>query len=292
MPSEHSRRTVLQAGTVMVGTLVAGCTSTTTSRPTQTTTDSSQTTVQTATPFDDSGTFATTPDGPKSYPDRPNGLTRENVSAYVQAFEYARVYNSLHESDAETVSVDCMSVYDTSAQGGHYALATCTGYANYADGVHADHGQLPAVYFVSDGLTVRVEDLDHRYRSYKDVFSSEESSDNVEVPGEGSSAGYRVYNMDTVEHTLSVTVDFLGGVTPVEAFTTEYTIAPTSGVLQESVTYRRGEYRITAQLATGHQTTARWKVTDHGDYGQLETSIIVDPAGELAIREPSFDKLD
>jgi hypothetical protein len=275
-----SRRTVLQTGLVTCSTYLAGCASPTTDKN-----------VRTTASYDDSGTFGETPDGPKSYPDRPDSLSPETISSYVREFEYARVYNSLYESDAETVSVDCTGMYDTAARGGHYALAACTGYANYADGVHADHGQRPAVYFVADGLTIRIERLDNRHRNYKDVFSAEEPGENVEQPGEGSSAGYRVYNMDTNAHELSVTVDFLGGLTPAEAFSTEYTLAPTSGILQDSVTYRRGEYRITADLANGSSTSTQWTVTKDEDYGRHKTSIIVDPAGELTIRKPPFGKV-
>jgi len=275
-----SRRTVLQTGLVTCSTYLAGCAAPTTDNNTRTPAS-----------YTDSGTFGETPDGPKSYPNRPDSLNPETISSYVREFEYARVYNSLHESNAETVSVGCTGVYDTAAHDGHYALAACGGYANYADGAHADHGQRPAVYFVGDGLTVRVERLDNRHRNYKDVFSAEEPDENVEQPGEGSSAGYRVYNLDTNAHELSVTVDFLGGLTPAEAFSTEYTLAPTSGILQDSVTYRRGEYRITAELANGSSTATRWTVTKDENYGWGETSIIVDPAGGLTIRKPPFGKV-
>ncbi|MDQ2074733.1 hypothetical protein RBH20_19585 [Haloarcula sp. H-GB4] len=275
-----SRRTVLQTGLVTFSTYLAGCTSPITDKN-----------ARTPVSYDDSGTFGETPDGPKSYPDRPDSLSPETISSYVREFEYARVYNSLHESDAETVSVDCTGVYDTGARGGHYALAACTGYANYADGGHADHGQGPAVYFVGDRLTVRIEDLDSRHRDYKDVFSAEEPGENVEQPGEGSSTGYRVYNLDTNAHELSVIVDFLGAFTPAEAFSTEYTLGPTSGILQDSVTYRRGEYRITAELANGSSASTQWTVTKDDDYGRHKTSIIVDPAGKLTIRKPPFSKV-
>lgn len=296
MPSTPSRRAVLRATLLGLGSGVAGCVSSGADEATQTTAPATGTTdtpsrTATTTPTEASGTFADTPAGPEPYPDRPADPTREAVLSYVQTFEHAIVYNSLHEPDAETISVDCTAEYDVEADGGHYALATCTGYANYADDVHADWGQLPAVYYVSDDATIRVEELDDRYRHYTEVFASDDPDENVEQPGEGRWAGYRVYNMDTDHHELSVTVDFLGGFTPVEAFATEYALGPRAGILQESVTYRRGAYRITARLEDGTQATYRWTVTDDEDYGQFETSIFVTPTGGLTIREPAFDRL-
>ena len=62
-------------------------------------------------------------------------------------------------------------------------------------------------------------------------------------------------------------------------------------LLQDSVTYRRGEYRITAELTNKFQTSTQWTVTKDENYGRQETSIVVDPAGKLTIRKPPFGKL-
>ncbi|WP_158059034.1 hypothetical protein [Halorussus halophilus] len=293
MVPKRSRRSVLQTGSVLASAVVAGCTSSSTGDSTQTTSESRHSATTTRRPetvVEESGTYATTPSGPKQYPDRPAELTENAVASYVKQFEHAIVYNSLHESDAETVSADCTSVYEMAGHGGHYALATCTGSARYSDGVYADHGQLPSFYYVSDELTVRVEDLSDRYGNCENVFASENASENVEQPCEGRTAGYRVYNLDTETHTLSVTVEFLGDETPTEMFSAEYSLGSVSGILQESVTYRRGEYRITATLGSGVQTTSRWTVGGAG-YGRYETSLVVSPAGGVSIRKPPFASL-
>lgn len=285
MPPAPSRRTFLRAGSLAIGTIVAGCATTTPADTDRTTT------TRPAATIDDTGTYATAPDGPEDYPDRPEELGRSSVTAYTRSYEHARVYNSLHESDAETVSVHCEATYDTAADGGHYALATCGGYADYADGIHADHGQLPAVYFVSDGLTVRVEEVPLQVRNFEEVFASNDPGENVQQPGEGSPTGYRVYNVDPSEHVLSVAVEFLGGDDPVEVFSTEHRLPAASGLQQGSVTFRAGEYRIAARLDEGRRTSARWTVEAGEAYRRRYTSIVVAPTGRLSIRRPAFDEL-
>lgn len=287
MPSPLPRRPVLRwAAVALAGG--GGCTG-----PVGTT-DRSDAPPPTAPPTStppDARTYADVPAGPEQYPERPADPTPDAVRSYARSFEHAAAYNTLYEADAETVSVDCEAVHDGAADGGHYALATCTGFASYADGVHADWGQVPALYYVAGDLTVRVERLRDRHRSFEDVFAAENPAANVEQPGEGRSAGFRVYNLDTESHAVSVSVSFRGGPSPRPVFASEYHIDPAAGVLQGSVTYRRGEYRIEARVAGGGRTTARWTVEAGPGYGEQWTSVVVAPTGRVSVRRPAFGEL-
>jgi hypothetical protein len=295
MPSTPTRRAVLRSAAVALGGVAAGCVAPSGggadgSAATASESATGRQTTAEPTPTPDTGTYADAPSGPEPYPDRPSSPTVESVRQYAKYFEYARAYNKLHEPDAEEVNVEASAAYDVAGDGGHYAVAKCTGYANYEDGLHADWGQLPALYFVTENLTVRVADLDHEYRNYEEVFAADDPAENVEQPGEGRSSGYRVYNLDPESHDLSVTVEFLGGSSPVEAFATDYDLGPASGLTQESVTYRRGEYRLSAELASGARTEARWTV-DEESYARYRTAVVVSPTGSLSVRRLSFDDL-
>ena len=125
-------------------------TQTSSSSPTLTATSTS-----TRTPTPARGTYADAPEGPKSYPERPEEVTRKSALKYARAFETARTYNTLYEPDQEHISIDCTVKFDTATHGGQYIVAACTGWADYADEVHADWGQAPALYFIRPDLTVR-----------------------------------------------------------------------------------------------------------------------------------------
>lgn len=240
------------------------------------------------------GTYADSPDGPEPYPERPDDLTPASVRRYVKSYEFARTTNVLHEPDVEELSVRSRAVYDTSGQGGHYALAACRGYANYADGVHADWGQLPALFFVGPQLTVRVEHLDDHYFDCNDVFAADDPEENIAGVCEGGTASYRVYNLHPEEHVVSVTVEFLGdgdlasALTSTVALERTYRMGPATALRQESVTYRRGTYRLTAAIEGGPETTYQWELQHEPTHDDPPVSVVVTPVGGVAVRRPPF----
>lgn len=306
MPSTDRRRFVQTAGGSLLAFL-AGCTSaapggqSATETPTQT-----PTRTPTAT-----GTYGDLPTGPESYPDRPTDFTPETVRAYVHDVEHARTHNTLYEPDMTDISLQCQTASDRAAHGGYYAFASCSGYANYPE-AHADWGQAPAWYFVSPELTVRVSDYDSQYFHCTDVFASEDPGENFAEVCEGGDAAYRVYNMHTESHTVSVTVEFLGADGANETKETkettevketneaneagrtvlerEYTLAPTAGVEQGSVTYRSGTYRLTASLDE-LEATYWWELQSEPTYEDPPLVVLVTPAGGLTIRRVPFQRV-
>lgn len=291
-----SRRRILQS----VGLLAAGagCTgrnrteSGTSEEPTATT---EPTAAATPTPLP-TGTFASMPDGPTDYPDRPDELTRETVTAYAREFEYVRTENALYEPNIEEHNVESQAIYDTASVGGHYAIATASGYANYSDGVHADWGQRPAFYFLAPGLTVRIEDLADQYGHCTDVFAAEDPEKNFAKVCEGGDAAYRVYNFRPDVRDLTVTVEFLGAdgkqtANPTPVLEREYGLRGTFGLKQGSVTYRRGVYRLTATLGDGTETTYRWELFSEPTYEDPPVSVIIDARSGLQVRRPPFPEL-
>jgi hypothetical protein len=290
-----SRRHLLQRVGAGLIAGVAGCTA----RPADDPSPEPTETEPTATPTPvllPTGTYANKPDGPTDYPERPDQLTRETVVEYAKQFEYARTKNVLHEPNIEESSVESKAIYDTASAGGHYAIATASGYANYSDGVHADWGQLPAFYFLAPELTVRIEDLADQYFHCTDVFAAEDPEKNFAEVCEGGDASYRVYNFRPEFRDLTVTVEFLGEdgdqtADPTPVLEREYGLRGTFGLKQGSVTYRRGVYRLTATLDDGTETAYRWELFSEPTYEDPPVSVIIDARGDLRVRRPPFPEL-
>lgn len=289
MTQRIDRRTALSAGTIALVGSFGGCLD---SADESEQSIASPTSTETPVPTPaETGTYAVVPDGPKQYPDRPTSTDRDAALGFAREFERVHVHNSLHESDIEDLYADSTTAYDVEAHGGHYVLATGSGYANYADGVHADWGQAPAIYFVSPDLAVRAEDLDSRYFDCEEVFAAESPEENFAGTCSGDDASYRAYNLHPSTRTLTVTVDFLAGDEVVSVLQREYDLATGTGVLQESVTYRRGTYRVTASLPGGPSTTAEWTLESAPAYDDPPLTVIVTPVDDVRIRRPPFPAL-
>lgn len=240
---------------------------------------------------DQTGTYASQPAGPERYPDRPGELTRDAAVAYVEEFERVRTYNALHEADVEEIHADSRTVYDTAAHGGHHVLASGSGYANYADGVHADWGQSPALYFVGPSLTVRAADYDDHYFHCSEVFAADDPAENFADACEGDDATYRAYNLHPTPHSLSVTVSLLGDGSPTTVLERRYDLGTTDGLKQGSVTRRRGTYRLTASLDSGPATSYRWTIRSAPTYEDPPVTVLVTPAGAVTVRRPPFPEV-
>ena len=201
-------------------------------------------------------TVADPPDGPEPYPDRPARDASDAAVAFVRAFEYAQGYNLLHESDAETISVNAQAKHVRSvAAGGHYVLGSRGGYANYADGVHADLGTTPRLYFVSPGYAVRVPHPDDRLRNCERVDAATDTADNFATECSGDDARYAVVNL--APETREVTVTVPGSETGETVTDESYRLVPGRAVVFDGVTRRRGRYRLTA-TTDDRETTAEW----------------------------------
>ncbi|MFC6976231.1 hypothetical protein ACFQL1_18545 [Halomicroarcula sp. GCM10025709] len=286
MDTPLTRRRFLRTGAAGAVLSLAGCRSATDGRGDAGEATSESTPTPVPTP-DETGTYAPTPSGPEPYPNRPTEPDREAAVEFARAFERTRAYNKLHAENVEDISVEGAAGHDRAAHGGHYVLATATGYANYADDVHADWGQLPVLYFVSPGLVVRPGDYRDRSFDCSEVFASEDSAENFATPCEGQWASYRVHNFDTATHQLTVSVALTtdGGSSPV--LDREYTVEPTGSVQQESVTYRRGTYRVRAETASGATATADWRLDGSPEF-QRPLTVLLTPVGDLRIRRVPF----
>lgn len=287
MPSIDRRRFVSSVGGLVC--LLAGCTS---APPGE-----SSTPTRTPTPIPTpthTGTYGDFVEGPTSYPDRPSDLSESTARSYVHDAEHARTHNRLYEPDASEISVDCKTKYDTEAHGGHYVLASCSGYANYPE-AHADWGQVPALYFVSSDLTVRAGDYDSQHFHCTDVFASSDPDENFAEVCEGGDAAYRAYNLHPEPHTVSVTVEFSGGGGAAETNETvlerEYTLAPAAGVEQGSVTYREGIYLLRVTLDTGAEAMFHWDLRGESPADGPPVTVLVTPAGGLDIRTVPFHEV-
>lgn len=288
-----SRRSLLRGASIALATGSAGCFAG--HGPVGAGTTASPTVAPPSATPPEPGTYADVPSGPEPYPERPADPTPKAVRSYVRSFEHAAVYNAIHEEtdygDVTEVSLNCEAVHDVAADGGHYALASCVGFANYETGVHADWGPRPALYYVGGDLTVRAGHPDRRDRPPGVAFAADDPSGNVVQPDEGQSAGFRVYNLDTRAHAVSVSVAYRGGLWPEEVFAAEYRLGAASGVRQAGVTYRRGEYRLRVRVDGSSATTARWTVDGGDGYGDQWTAVLVAPTGAVSVRRPAFGEL-
>ncbi|MEZ3145698.1 hypothetical protein [Halobaculum sp. MBLA0143] len=221
------------------------------------TTDGSETT-ETASPAPSlpERTLADPPEGPESYPDRPDGDGPGAAVAFVRQFEHAQGYNVLHEPDAESISVQPAAEHVRSVEpGGHYVLGRRSGYANYADGVHADLGSAPRLYFVSPRYVVRVGEEDDRLRDCTTVPAADDPADNFAAKCSGDDARYAVVNLapETREMVVEVSRADTGATVGRES----YRLVPGRLVVFDGVTRRRGRYRLTV-TAGDRETTAAW----------------------------------
>lgn len=271
VPADTTRRRLLAA----LATLPAGCATrgeggddssvdatAETSGPTATTesTEPSEST-ETPTPAPlPARTLADPPDGPEPYPDRPTRDDADAAVAFAKQFEYAQGYNLLHEPDAETISVDAQARHVRAvAAGGHYVLGSRGGYANYADGVHADLGTSPRLFFVSPQYAVRVSHPDDRLRNCEKVDAADDTADNFAAECSGDDARYAVVNLAPETRELDVTVTRSD---TDETVTSEsYRLVPGRAVVFDGVTRRRGLYRL-AVTAGDRETTAEWNLRD------------------------------
>lgn len=171
-----SRRRVLRLSGVGLAASLAGCASgvldeesstsgtTTTESTSRTTTDSATTDDPTthAMGVETSLPEGTTefPDGPKSWPERPDDLAAERVREYVTAFEYRWVYNRLYRDETTAVHAECGVDSVTEYGLGYRVVVWCSAWANTdtEEGtMHADYFKQYATYFVGADSTVRKE---------------------------------------------------------------------------------------------------------------------------------------
>ena len=297
MSPRTTRRALLRAGSLTLLGASAGCLGRdapeTDGPPTETRTATetrSPTATERPTPTA-TGVYASQPDGPEPYPERPDDATPDAAVEYAKAFERARVHNSLHEPDVEDLSARGTAAHDTTRPGGHYVVATGGGYANYADDLHADWGQLPALFFVSPALVVRVAEFEDHYFHCTDVFASDDESENFGRKCEGEHAEYRVYNVHPEPHDLSVTVEYLGDDGPTTVLEREYSVSYDRGVQQGSVTRRKGAYRLTASIPDGPALTHEWDLTLAPLERDSPLSVLVTPSGGLRVHRPPFGNI-
>ncbi|WP_276272599.1 hypothetical protein [Haloarcula litorea] len=237
------------------------------------------------------GTFADRPSGPKMYPEPPAEVTADAAVAFAEEFEAARVHNSLHEPDVTDLSARGTAAHDTAAHRGHYVVATGGGYANYEDGVHADWGQLPALYFVGPGLVVRTAELADRVRDCEDVYAAPERAGNFAPACEGDDASYRAYCLHPEPRELTVTVEWPGEDGATTVLERTHTVGYDRGVEQLGVTRRSGTHRVTASLADGPTATHEWDLaTGPPEYGPPLT-VLVTPTGGLRFHRPAFPEV-
>lgn len=296
VPADTTRRRLLAA----LATLSAGCATrgeggddssvdatAETSGPTATTESTEPSETPTPAPLPER-TVADPPDGPEPYPDRPARDASDAAVTFVRQFEYAQGYNRLHESDAETISVDAQARHvRTVAAGGHYVLGSRGGYANYADGVHADLGTGPRLFFVSPEYVVRVPRSDNRLRNCENVDAADDATDNFATECSGDDARYAVVNLAPETREIDVTVsrvetsETASRAGSGETVTDEsYRLVPGRTVVFDGVTRRRGLYRLTV-TAGGRETTAEWDLRNGP--GERPPTVVSTPRRRLTV---------
>jgi hypothetical protein len=287
-----TRREILLGASITLGGTLSGCLSGTKSaRSTDSQSETSSPKPTTTATRPPAGTYADAPDGPEPYPSRPGDVNPGAATEYARQFEHARTTNVLYDTDVEDLHVDCRAVYDTAAPHGHYVLATCTGYANYADDVHADWGQQPALYFVGSDVTIRAGSYESEYSDCEDVFASSNPAENFAERCSGQSASYRASNVSQSQHSLTVTVEFRSETGTVPVLERTYSLDATTGVRQESVTYRRGTYRLTAVLENGSTATFDWQIRSEPVWDDPPVTVLVTPTADVVIRRVPFHEL-
>lgn len=192
------------------------------------------------------------PDGPEEPPDPPAEITAESVVAYVESFEYAHAYNTLHCRDLRDISVSAAARPKLVTDHGVYAVASARGYAECVTDrgtVSADLGSEPHAYAVGDDYVVRIGDTNATVTRGRDRAYG---SDDYET----RSAGLVVTNFDHRSHDLDVTVTHEGET----AYDDVITVRPHASLTVTSVSAVAGEHELAVETSAGATASGSWTV--------------------------------
>lgn len=149
-----SRRRFLRAAAGAPTVLLAGCTGERADDP-ETTSDGTAPT-RTPTPITLPQERYELPDGPKSPPTPPETWTEAAAKRYAVAYEERRIYNSMHGSTVDEVTVGCSVTEIEAVRGGYRVVVLCQGAAYFGDdGRHGDYIGKPTVYLVGNETAIR-----------------------------------------------------------------------------------------------------------------------------------------
>lgn len=123
------------------------------------------------------------------------------------------------------------------------------------------------------------------------MFAADTPTENVTEPCDGPGASYRAYNLGSTAHTLRVVVEFITETGREEVLERSYEMPIAAGIEQESVTYRRGTYRVTAALENGREATYEWSLESEPTFRDPPVAVLVTPNNGVAIRRPPFPDL-
>lgn len=263
------RRTVIKTATLGIFGFGAGCIRSPTQRnPT--------TSLATETPIPtEKATLK-----PKSTPLPPESFDRNDVLAYVKAYERAVLYNALYKPDATKIEVSCTSTLAQQTDHGTYVVAVCGGYAKYDNAV-ADLGATPTAYFVNDTQTIRITNSDIDWYSLGESYRSADRSENL--PATSTVTRLRLYNFDMTPHTMTVTVTYLGDTTTNRVLSEEFRLTVGAGQVVSNLARRRGEYRVEVILDTGETARHQWILSE--SHSRFTTAIYITPIGTLLVGE-------
>lgn len=196
---------------------------------------------------------------PISTPKRPQKLTEKNVVQFVSKLEETRTHNRLLRDDVVDISVSCDASLRATSANRYYLETVCQGYADY-ENAHVDLGVTPTAYFVSDDEVRRINDSLTEIRSSDKLMSSNNSSNNFVPPYQA--AEIRIYNFDSSQHDISVTVQYVGNSRDKNATADKYNIGEMRGLILDRITKKKGEYEVLIRLDSTRTERYSWNITD------------------------------
>lgn len=230
---------------------------------------------------DDSPHMETSVNVPES-PEKPANLTTESVAEYAWRYERAATYEAVKNPDSRVVSLICNATVEHRTKNGFYARAGCANTIRSNDGVGTGGPGIGRAYFINDTTTIRPEVEREFDRSRTAAYKGPNESENVM-----GAPNLRILNFDTEPHNVAVSLTYLGTTPPESAFENEYEVSAEGGVEQDTVTLRKGTYRLRVRLGNGTTATSRWNVTEDTKL----VAVHIMRSGEIAIRTPTGIRL-
>ena len=215
------------------------------------------------------------PGGPKTPPDHPDEIRLDRVSEYVEAFEYAYIYNTLYCPEIETITVDSETVLPRETDHGIYAFGAGAGSSTCGsdeETVVAHHGPEPYPYFVDEATLVRIDTVHDEVRGRDQAYGSDSFDTDA--------AGLTLTNFDSTAHELAVTVTHESET----AYEGVLEVPARSQLNVTSISAVAGEHELTVETENGKTATGTWDV----DPEQLYVRVV----RVFATGEPDVEQLD
>ncbi len=207
---------------------------------------------------------------PKPLPDRPETLTPETVTSYVEEYEKTVTLNEHEESEGYGFSIGCEGTLDRTVDDHYVVVVFCSGINRSTGILESDihyHFQKPfTTYIVNAESTTRFEWIGYDFRRG--------SHDENPI--------LRCANFTDADQQVSIAVTPHNG-TPDPVFRESITVPGERDETIETVVDDYGTYDVTARLGDDTTETYEWEYTEDTAEDSIGVGVYIMPDGTIDI---------